>query len=144
MRMDDKKYTWGDAGRWGYAPNDGCDKCGNLLNDCENEPVKRFGMLGQVLQVFCSKNCQFDYEVQNKLPHYSVKVDYFFGAGLNITAADLGYRDRGWSRGDIVEIEDWSEEKGSFTENYAVRGFEKDESGSIGARISYLDNSLES
>jgi hypothetical protein len=65
MRMDDKKYTWGDAGKNGFAPNDGCDFCGSLLNNCA-KVFRNYSHQGQRREAFCSEYCKNNY---NQIPN---------------------------------------------------------------------------
>lgn len=47
------------------------------------------------------------------------KIEYFYGDGVNLTARKvMGTDEYFWNIGDIVEVPEWSEGKGDFTDQY--------------------------
>lgn len=77
-----------------------------------------------------------------KMERKTMKVDFFYGDGLNISANDLRYANQDWSNGDRIEIDEWDAEKGSFQEYYTIRAFKQDADG-VSAIVYYSGNSLD-
>lgn len=71
------------------------------------------------------------------------KVEYFSGDGLKISAEELGYQDIKWRKGEEIEIIDYDSELGEFKEYYTINNIERDEDGSICARIHYSGSTLD-
>lgn len=67
-----------------------------------------------------------------------MKVKFFYGDGLNLSAEELGYGDREWAVGDVISVEDWDSERGSVQDYYEISRFEADlDSGAMGAIVRY-------